>query len=67
MRLVWFRSGHVDDDRAGRRQHARLVVATGLAESVAEHGDELNLPADLDVALADLIETERKKLGQERT
>jgi hypothetical protein len=50
---------------AARR--GRHVVATGLAESVAEHGDELNRPADLDAALADLIEVERKKLGQERT
>jgi APA family basic amino acid/polyamine antiporter len=43
------------------------VVATGLAESVAEHGDDLNLPVDLDGALADLIEVERTKLGHERT
>jgi basic amino acid/polyamine antiporter, APA family len=34
------------------------VVATGLAESVAAHGDQLHLPADLDAALAEVIETE---------
>lgn len=37
------------------------VVATGVAESVAAHGDELHLPADLDAALAEVIEAERRK------
>lgn len=52
--------------RYAAARQGRHVVATGLAESVAEHGDELNLPADLDAALADLIEGERKKLEPER-
>ncbi|MGE5830420.1 MAG: amino acid permease [Micromonosporaceae bacterium] len=52
--------------RYAAARRGRHVVATGLAESVAEHGDELNLPADLDAALADLIEGERRKLEQER-
>jgi len=33
------------------------------AESVAAHGDELHLPADLDAALAAVIAGEQKKLG----
>jgi APA family basic amino acid/polyamine antiporter len=37
------------------------LVATGVAESVAAHGDELHLPADLDAALAEVIAAEQKK------
>ncbi|HET6213851.1 MAG TPA: amino acid permease [Micromonosporaceae bacterium] len=47
-------------------RHGAHLVAAGVAESVAEHGDELRLPADLDAALAEVIAVERKKLGQER-
>jgi APA family basic amino acid/polyamine antiporter len=43
---------------ARRGEH---IVATGLAESVAAHGDELKLPADLDAALAKVIADEQKR------
>jgi hypothetical protein len=42
------------------------VVATGVAESVAAHGDELHLPADLDAALAAVIAEERRTLAAGR-
>jgi APA family basic amino acid/polyamine antiporter len=37
-------------------RHGITPVATGVAESVAAHRDELHLPADLDAALARLID-----------
>jgi APA family basic amino acid/polyamine antiporter len=44
-------------------RHGTPVVATGVAESVVAHGDELHLPADLDAALAEVIAEEQRKLG----
>jgi basic amino acid/polyamine antiporter, APA family len=42
------------------------IVATGMAESVTAHSDELHLhlPSDLDAALADVISAEHRKVSE---
>jgi APA family basic amino acid/polyamine antiporter len=40
------------------------VVAAGLAESIASHSAELRLPDDLDAAIAEVIEVERRKMAE---
>lgn len=50
---------------AAARRGAHLVP-DGVAESVTAHSEELRLPADLDAALAEVIEVEQKRLGRER-
>jgi hypothetical protein len=47
-------------------RHGTHVVAAGLAESVAAHGDELHLPADLDAALAEVIAAEQRRVPDAR-